>query len=156
MKQKLSEWASVAEIASGVAVVITLVVLVLGVKDNTDAIKASTYAQSINSLNEWRVSIYESREVASYWEAFRTGEVDELDDLDISRLAQFVNTLFTIYEHSFFSWQRDLIGDSEWGRFEANICLQYSRVVRVPQLVVVYEGSLNEDFREFVSESCPL
>lgn len=156
MKKKLSEWTSIAEIASAAAVVITLVVLVIGVHENTDAIRASTYAQSINALNEWRVSIYESREVASYWEAFRTGEVDELDNLDISRLAQFVNTLFTIYEHSYFSWQRDLIGDSEWGRFEANICLQYSRVLRVPQLVVVYEGSLNEEFREFVSELCSL
>jgi len=154
MKQKLAEWASVAEIASGVAVVVTLVVLVIGVQDNTDAIRASTYAQSINSLNEWRASIYESQEIARYWAAFRAGEVDELDDLDMSRLAQFINALFTIYEHSYFSWRRDLIGDAEWGRFEANICLQYSRVIRVPELVVVYEGSLNEEFREFVSELC--
>jgi len=156
MKQKLAEWVSLAEIASGVAVVITLVVLVIGIQENTDAVRAATYAQSINSLNEWRASIYESREVASYWEAFRSGEMDELDNLDIVRLAQFVNNLFTIYEHSYFSWKRGLIGDSEWGRFEANICLQYSRVTRVPQLVVVYEGSLNEEFREFVARLCPL
>ena len=155
MSRKLSHWASVAEIASGIAVVITLVVLVIGIRENTDAIRASTYAQSINSLNQWRDSIYENRDVARFWEAFRTGEVDDLDNLDLAGLGQFINNLFTIYEHSYFSWQRGLIGDSEWGRFEANICLQYTRIVRVPRLVVAYEGALTEEFRQFVSELCP-
>jgi hypothetical protein len=154
MKQELSDWASVAEIASGIAVVTTLVLLVFGIRENTDAIRASTYAQSINSLNEWRDSIYESREIAGLWEAFRAGDVEGLDSLDRGRLAQFVNSLFTIYEHSYFSWQRGLIGDSEWERFEANICLQYSRVARLPQLMVVYQGALTEEFREFVTDLC--
>ena len=154
MKRKLSDWASIAEIASGVAVVITLVVLVIGIKENTDAIRAQTYAQSINALNEWRVSIYESRDVARLWQAFVTGDVSEFDGIEITRIAQFVNTLFTIYEHSYYSWQRDLIGDAEWDRFEANICLQYSRIDQVPQMVVVYEGSLTSQFREFVTDMC--
>ena len=156
MSRKLSDWASVAEIASGVAVVVTLVVLIIGVRENTDAIRASTYAQSLNSLNQWRDSISESREVAGYWTAFRSGDVDEFDDVDFTRLAQFIITLFTIYEHSYFSWQRDLIGDSEWERFEANICLQHGRIVVLPQLLAAYEGALTEEFREFVSDSCSL
>ena len=154
MNQKLSDWASVAEITSGVAVVITLGVLIIGIQDNTDAIRASTYAQSLNSLNQWRASIYESREVAEFWEAFRSGEEDELNNVDIARLTQFVINLFTIYEHSYFSWQRNLIGDSEWGRFQANICLQYGRIIRLPQVSAAYEGALTEEFRDFVSESC--
>ena len=154
MKRKLSDWASIAEIASGVAVVITLVVLIIGIQENTDAIRASTYAQSLDSLNQWRNSIYEIREVGEFWEAFRTGETDEFDSVDSARLTQFVINLFTIYEHSYFSWQRDLIGDSEWERFAANICLQYSRVVGLPLVSVAYEGALTDEFQDFVSESC--
>lgn len=154
MNQKLSDWASVAEIASGVAVVITLVILIAGIRENTDAIRASTYTQSLNSLNQWRDSIYQNREVGEFWEAFRTGNVDELDDVDFGRLAQFVINVFTIYEHSYFAWQRGLIGDSEWGRFEPNICLQYTRVAQLPRVSPAYEGALTEEFRDFVSESC--
>jgi len=113
-------------------------------------------AQSINALNEWRVSIHESRDVAKYWDAFRAGEVDDLDSLDMLRLAQFANSLSTIYEYSYFSWKRDLIGDFEWGRFEVNVCLQYIRVVREPQLVDVFQGALTNEFLGFAAKLCPL
>jgi hypothetical protein len=154
MNQKLSDWASVAEIASGVAVVITLAILIIGIRENTDAIRASTYAQSLNALNQWRGSIYESREVGGFWEAFRAGDVDELDSVDTGRLGQFVINLFTIYEHSYFAWQRGLIGGSEWRRFEPNICLQYTRVARLPRVSLAYEGALTKEFQDFVSELC--
>ena len=119
-----------------------------------DAVRASTYAQSLNSLNQWRDSIYENREVGEFWEAFRAGNVDELDNVDFGRLAQFVLNLFTIYEHSYFSWQRNLIGDSEWERFQANICPQYARITRLPRLNAAYEGALTEKFQNYVSGTC--
>ena len=42
MKQKLSEWASIAEIVSGIAVVITLVFLIFGIRENTEVTRAAT------------------------------------------------------------------------------------------------------------------
>jgi hypothetical protein len=51
MRLKLSDWASIAEIASSVAVVVTLVVLILEVRGNTDAIQASN-RQSIAARTE--------------------------------------------------------------------------------------------------------
>lgn len=154
MNQKLRDWASVAEIASGIAVVVTLVVLIFGIRENTDVMRASMYSESINSLNQWRDSIFQSREAAGIWEAFRTGEVDQLDALDMTRLVQTVSTIFGIYEHSYFSWERALIGDSEWERFETQICFQYERLIRVPRLVSGFELSFTEQFRTYVSDLC--
>ena len=70
MNPKLSDWASVAEIASGLVVVVTLLVLIISIRENTDMIRATTYSQSINALNQWRDSISESREAAELWRAF--------------------------------------------------------------------------------------
>lgn len=51
MKLKLSEWTSVAEILSSLAVVITLIVLVLGIRANTEEMRAAT-RQSLASRAE--------------------------------------------------------------------------------------------------------
>ena len=42
MNQKLSDWASIAEIVSGVAIVVTLIVLILQVQGNTDELRAAS------------------------------------------------------------------------------------------------------------------
>ena len=48
---KLEKWALIAEISSGIAVVFTLVILIFGIQDNTNATRGSVYATSIESLN---------------------------------------------------------------------------------------------------------
>ena len=47
MKLKLSDWASVAEIMSGIAVVVTLIFLILGIRANTDAQLAASRQTSV-------------------------------------------------------------------------------------------------------------
>ena len=51
MNQKLSDWSSIAEIVSSIAVVVTLVVLIFEVRGNTDALHA-TNRQSIAARTE--------------------------------------------------------------------------------------------------------
>ena len=43
MNQKLADWASIAEIISGIAVVVTLIVLIVEVRDNTEVLRVSAY-----------------------------------------------------------------------------------------------------------------
>lgn len=52
---KLSGWASIAEIISGTAVLITLVFLVFGIRENTEITRAAAYDRNIDSLNQWRL-----------------------------------------------------------------------------------------------------
>jgi len=52
MNQKLSDLASLAEIVSGVAVVVTLVFLVIGIRDNADVTRFSVYSDLLNEINE--------------------------------------------------------------------------------------------------------
>jgi hypothetical protein len=43
MAVKLSDWANVAEVVSGVAVVITLIFLILSIRENTEITRAAAY-----------------------------------------------------------------------------------------------------------------
>jgi len=53
MNQKLSDWASMAEIASAIAVVVTLVLVLVELRENTEAVRAAA-RQSIAARIEDR------------------------------------------------------------------------------------------------------
>ena len=57
MNQKLSDWASIAEIISGIAVVVTLIFLIAGIRENTAVLRGSSYSNTLESLNQLQASI---------------------------------------------------------------------------------------------------
>ena len=113
MNLKLSDWASIAEIVSSIAVIVTLVFLVLGVRDNTDVLRASAYADLMDSLNEFQSEQMANPDSLRVWDAFVAEEAAELDGLDRRRLTLTALILFRIYEKAYFSNQSGLIGESE-------------------------------------------
>ena len=154
MNQKLSDWASITEIVSGIAVVITLIVLVVGIRENTEVTRASAYEDSINSMNDFRTRIIDDREIAGLWSANQAGDLEGLDQPDQSRVGQLILMLFGIYEKSFYSQQYGVIGLSEWSRFEYQICRQYARVASSPFLVQNLEVAMTQEFLAYIYSSC--
>ena len=61
---KLSDWANIAEIVSGIAVVVTLVILVIGIRENTVAIQASSRQSIASRIEERAMSVATNREMA--------------------------------------------------------------------------------------------
>ena len=58
--ERIKNWAHIAEIISGIAVVVTLVFLVIEVRGNSDLIRANTFNRSIESLIDYRMQIANS------------------------------------------------------------------------------------------------
>ena len=154
MSRRLSDWANITEIVSGLAVVITLIVLVVGIRENTEVTRASVYEDSINSMNDFRTRIIDDREIAGLWGAYQAGELEGLDQPDQSRVAQLILMLFGIYEKSYYAQQYGVIGASEWSRFEYQICRQYARVVSWQFLLQNLETAMTQEFLGYVYESC--
>ena len=125
---KLSDWASIAEIASGTAVVITLIVLIIGINHNTAVTKAQTFDSTLRGLAEFRTLLNSNPEVASLWDAFRRGEADALPGPDATRIRQFVILTYEAQQRAYYAWKYGVLGESEWSRFENQICGQYPRV----------------------------
>ncbi len=56
-KKKLKEWALLAEVFSGVAILVTLIFLVLEIRTNSELIRTDSFDRNIQSLIDWRRAV---------------------------------------------------------------------------------------------------
>ena len=148
---KLEKWALIAELVSGVAVVVTLVFLIQGIQENTEVTRATAYDRNIDSLNEWRMARVRNPEINRLAIAFFNSTVDTLSDDDVALLLPYIQTLFGIYEKSYFAFKYGVLGASEWSRFSNQICLQHDRVI-AQGLSVFF--SLTGEFVAYMEDEC--
>ena len=132
------------EIFAGVAVVITLIILVFEVRQNTEVARAASYAESMDGLTQWRLTMASDPELAALWEAYYL-RGERAEDF---RLNLLVSSLWGIYENAYYSNQRGLLGPSEWERFERQLCQN------APRDLPVIENLLTEEFRTFSASGC--
>jgi hypothetical protein len=126
----LKKWTLTAELISAVAVIITLIFLVVGMKENTNALQAQTFQELMRDVNNWRSSIreLESTQLMSKWRVDGIDGVSK-EELDVLRIVYL--ELWGIYEAAFFANERGVLGADEWSRFEKVICRErqtYSNV----------------------------
>ena len=139
----------VAEIVSGVAVVITLVFLVVEVRGNSDLIRANAFNRSMESLNELRMLIATDEEnlavMREHW------GIDSEDEL---RRQLLVVSLWSIYEKTYYSPKYGLVGQAEWERFDTRIC----RYIEIREDYWRFNVSvfLTEEFRNYVIDRCSI
>jgi erythromycin esterase-like protein len=153
MNQKLSDWANVAQIVSGIAVVITLVFLIVGIRENTDVTRAAVYQQSSNSLNEWRRDVLSDPEIARLFGAFLNNQAESIDGIDRIRLTQLILNIFQISESAFYAQRYGLLGTAEWSRFERSICDNYARA-RSARLAEALQLIMTKEFMEYIAVTC--
>ena len=152
MNQKFSDWAGIAEIVSSVAVVVTLVFLVLGIRKNAAMTRAEVYDRNISSVIDWRRSAIEDPDLTRIWVEFSAGRGDALSVLEPSRLNQLLMNLFNIYEKAYYANQYGIFGESEWSRFENAICTFHGLLTTVPRIQV--EEVLTDEFKDFAAGLC--
>ena len=147
---KLKEWALVAEIASGIAVLITLLILVIGVRDNTNVTRAAVYANLMSDINQFNLSMVNDPELSLLWSGDRG--IEEMADEEASRLILLNRVLYRIYEAAYFSYGNGSLGFSQWERFQGTICTVRQR--RDPALWSNTASILTSEFRSYVEDSC--
>ena len=154
MNQKLSDWASVAEIVSGIAVVVTLVFLIRGIDENTEIARAAMYASQINAFNEQARDAYSDPEVARIFRAWLEEDFSSLSESDKARLEQMVAYFFRNYEGAFLAHQSGLYGEFEWQRMAKNTCDNYGRAV-TGGFVYLLDALMTRPFLDFMEHNCP-
>jgi len=116
--QQLQKWALIAEIVGGVAVVVTLMLLVIEVNQNTETLKAATYDSLVADLGEWRLGNARNDSIASVlsksWEEMTPEEQKRQRDVIVS--------LFFILERAFIQWDAGNLEERDWERFRRSIC----------------------------------
>ena len=151
---KLSEWASIAEILASLAVVTTLIVLIVGVRENTEIVRASAYTTSLQDLNYLQVSILNDPDSMRVWTAFMNEDTEGFDNVDRQRFALILLSQFRTYESAYFSQKRGLLGSDEWIRFQNSICAFFERAVSDGVILGVIQRNTTEEFMGYVSDTC--
>ena len=154
MNQKLSDWASIAEITSGIAVVVTLVFLVLGVRENTNVTRASMYQGVVEETNDFQELVTVNPDMLRVWAAYIDGDAAGFDDLDIQRLNSIVLNQFRIFEGAYYSRNYAVIGEREWGRIDRTICDWVERVRSVKRDGLLMRLATPE-FNSYLAVRCP-
>lgn len=153
MNQKLSDWASIAEIVSGIAVVLTLIFLIVGIRENTAVTRVSVYSDLTQEFSQTDMLRIQDAGFARVVEAFFEETTEALDESDRRTAVAYVNVIFRNYEKAYFSREYDIIGDEEWSRFEALICSN-SRRARLMGVELTEAEILTNSFREYMKASC--
>ena len=146
MKEKLKEWALLAEVISGVAILVTLVFLVLEVRTNSELIRIESFDRNIQSIIDWRMAVIADPSSMEVMAAYFG------DSPEVSKKSMLVTSLWNLYEKTYYARVYDTIGMSEWGRFEYSICDNFQRDPdfwrdRVARL-------MTSEFREYVIITC--
>jgi hypothetical protein len=150
---KLSNWASIAEIASGLAVVVTLALLLVGIRDNTAVTRAAMYFDLIDSINEIDRAVWSDPDLSRIQSALFRGQTDELSEADMTRLRQMLVTNFRNLEKGYFAWEYELIGAAEWRRISEAICRNVDLAVSIG-LSALELNNLTVEFRDFAGQAC--
>lgn len=148
-KMKLSDWASMAEIVSGFAIVVTLIVLIVETRENTRATYSASYDQLAAEMVDWRLALAEDPKLRSDYLAY-IGTEDEPADYSSAGGSMAAEALVLIYERAYFARTYGALGDSEWDRYRGSICSDLTALI-IPEMK--RNSRLTLEFSEFV-ENC--
>lgn len=120
--QKLQRLALISEIVGGIAVIVTLVVLIFEVRENTETLKAATYDSLVADLAQHLLENTHDEQVFEAQFIRSTEGLDALTPRQLLRRQQVFVTQFMHYERAFIQWQAGNIDDEAWNRFHRAIC----------------------------------
>jgi hypothetical protein len=126
VKLNLHEWSSVAEILSSIAVLATLVFLVFELRQNTDAIRASTYQEMNAVISQVNGIFLENPEVSEFVARTASGQ-GELDPHDAIRLRAFISSQYRHADNVYFQYQIGTISKRQMKSLLHPIVLNFQR-----------------------------
>ena len=145
----------IGEAISIVAVLVTLVFLILEVRENTAAIRTEAYGGNITRMNDWRMQLASDPELSRMFARFNEGELSgsELDLTERQQFVLFYSSLWSIYESAYFARNYGTLGESEWSRFELMMCQQFG-LSTAQGMWPMMDRILSPEFRTYTEENC--
>lgn len=149
-KEKLQTWALIAEIIGGFAVVLSLILLLIGVRENTDTLKAATYDSLLADLGEHRRAVFTNDSLTE----FSSKPRENLTPAEQSRVQSSILSVYYIFERAFIHWETGNLDENGWERFSRIICNQYQG----PEFQDYYNAYIDQfttqSFQNFRSNEC--
>jgi hypothetical protein len=151
IKDRLQEYALVAEIIGAVAIVASLIFVGLQIQQGTSITKAASYQDFVEELNDWRSLLLTDPELRRLF--VKSQRQEGLSDLEAEEqlaLGMLYGNLFSIIESAYFSREYGLIGNAEWERIRTGLCDNFA-ITRRNQIDILY---LSDQFRAYMHDDC--
>jgi hypothetical protein len=145
---KLEKWALISEIVSAAAVVIALIFLILGLRDNTRALEAATRQGFAAQDQVYLATVLDPSVLAQATAKRESGQT--LSDLEASQLVHRQHLNFRVFEHAYYQYQRRSLEEREWKRYEEIIDIVLSDEEAARRMWEVFRTGFTEEFRQLV------
>ena len=153
--------AELAEIIAAVAVVFTLILLVMGIRENTQVMRATAHVTNLEGIIDLEQNLLNNETSLDLLTRFfnlnnHPAGLDNLDDKDAVRMDIILSMVFQNYEKAFIMNKYGVLGDDEWERYETKSCDNYRRV----KIFEEHGGrkfndlALTKEFVEYVEDTC--
>jgi len=154
---KLEKWALLAEVISGVAILVTLVLLVFEVRVNTDVSRIAAYQAITRDFDEWRTLILTDPELldmfAQLLEAGRWPDTSTDPEAN-ARLVLLLDNQFSGSERAYIAYRGGIIGEQEWTRINRATCSEFAEIPDSLRELLLYR--LTDDFVGYLQTECEL
>ena len=152
---QISKVKEFGEVLSVAAVLVTLIFLIVEVRENTAAIRTESFGESISRLNDWRLELAADSNLTKLFVEFNSGEDINPDAIERQQIAFIIGSLWSIYESAFYARDYGTLGESEWSRMEQMMCRQFDNLPARPGFWDgMLQNQLSPEFRIFVEETC--
>lgn len=112
MKERLQEYALVAEIVGAIAVVISLIYVGVGVRQNTDAIQVANH-QALVAMDMEKNSWIRDPKFAAIFESARL-DMEGLSPAELLQVSTFLADTFNAWEFAFITHNNGAMDDNIW------------------------------------------
>ena len=145
---KLEHWAQIAEVLSGIAVVVTLILLVMELNQGRVAMQINTYHNLVSDLNDLDLTVV-TDDAYLLSSAANDGEWTELN---LRKRQRFYRAFFRTLESAYFARQGGSLNTVQWERFERNACGAWQRTDARNRTANAF--ILTEEFVEYLNRQC--
>ena len=152
--EKLQNWALISEIVGGVAILITLVLLLLGIQQNTRAIRAATYDDLVADLANYNMTLTTDNEIDEIVFQVSAEGRESLTDRQRFQYMQINLVRFQLYERAYIQWIEGNLDDSLWERFKVRICAASGGADFEEQVGSRLNSVTSQEFTQFRLNQC--
>ena len=147
MKEKLQEYALIAEIVGGVAIVISLVFVGLEIRHNNAISRTEAYQRNLDALNEWRALVLTTGNAEAVLNFLSSGTIEEGKEAEIQVLQ---SVALMVFDRAYFSYKNGIMDEAGWNRFYSILCPIWENQFKITNNI----NFVSQDFREFSSNVC--
>lgn len=125
---KLEKWAHIAAIVGSFAVVVTLIVLIVEVRANTELARVTAYDSVSRDFDESRRDWLFNPESFQLFYQFNEGTLPDWgsNPEDGLKAILMLMNAFTSLERAYLAYQAEIINEDEWPRIHRSACIQWA------------------------------